>query len=153
GHAHQSRRPQRLPEERPGNKGGAGRDQEEEAGEPGGGPPTDQDIHQGDGAQRKDEDQPKQREEELAAPLDPILLEDQGKWRGGEGGGEELHDVATAQVHAGAVALLVERAEGDGEERGDAGKAAQRAPRALPELVGEHEANAEEAEAETAPLA
>lgn len=58
-----------------------------------------------------------------------------------------------AQVHAGAVALLVERAEGDGEERGDAGKAAQRAPRALPELVGEHEANAEEAEAETAPLA
>lgn len=45
GHAHQSRRPQRLPEERPGNKGGAGRDKEEEAGEPGGGPPTDQDIH------------------------------------------------------------------------------------------------------------
>src|SRR4051795_176734 len=106
-----------------------------------------------EGAERQNDHEPQQGEDEGPGPDDVRVLEEEGRGAGREAGSDELDDVARPQVHAGATALLVERAGRDAEERHEAGEDAERVAQPVAELAREDQDNAEKPECQPEPLA
>ena len=109
-------------------------------------------IEQADGADGKNEGDPKNGEDKLAAPLDLHGFRGEGEDNGDEQTGGVLNHGAGAEIEGGAVALLPHGADGDADQRcngwqgHDEGEAAAG-------FVGDHECGADEAKRETQPLA
>ena len=136
-----------------GHQGGAGRGQEEQAGDRGGRAAPDQQIEQRDRSQRQHQHQPAQGEDELARPVDPALLEGHSQGSRRRRAGHELDRRAGAQVHAAAETLLVEGPRRDAGQGDDAGQGAHPLAEAAAQLLRQDQGHARQAKRQAEPLA
>ncbi len=141
-----------LPEQQIGEQRGGGRHQVEQAGETGRRRSFDQPVHQRHRGNRQDDYQPGDGEDQFTAPMDDACLEGEGRGREQAGGADILHRVAGAPVDAAAIALLIQRTEGNTEQRDEARRPAQRRARSHDAVIVQHHQHADETERQTQPL-